>query len=90
MRTLVTTLIASTFVLLLMLTIEAAGIRRSLRRIEHEERRLVTQRDHGLWVDGSQHDIGPYPRLFSGTACSQNVSVPAPGSGGSVIVPCPY
>jgi len=37
MRTLLTILIASTFVLLLILTIEAAGIGRSLRRIEHEE-----------------------------------------------------
>ena len=28
--------------LLVVLTMEAAGMRRSLRRIEHEERRLVT------------------------------------------------
>jgi hypothetical protein len=33
---------AGVFVLLLLLTMEAAGISRSLRRIEHEERRLVT------------------------------------------------
>jgi len=77
MRTLVTILIASTFVLLLILTIEAAGIGRSPRRIEHEERRLVTQRGHGLWVDGSQHDVGSYPRLLRGTAVSQNASSPA-------------
>jgi hypothetical protein len=33
---------AGVFVLLLVLVMEAAGISRSLRRIEHEERRLVT------------------------------------------------
>jgi hypothetical protein len=33
---------AGVFVLLLVLTIEAAGMSRSLIRIEHEERRLVT------------------------------------------------
>jgi hypothetical protein len=33
---------AGVFVLLLVLTIEVAGMSRSLRRIEHEERRLVT------------------------------------------------
>jgi hypothetical protein len=33
---------AGVLVLLLVLTMEAAGMRRSLRRIEHEERRLVT------------------------------------------------
>jgi hypothetical protein len=39
MRTLLVVLVAGVFVLLLMLTIKAAGINRSLRRIEHEERR---------------------------------------------------
>jgi hypothetical protein len=34
---------AGVLVLLLVLAMEAAGISRSLRRIEHEERRLVTQ-----------------------------------------------
>lgn len=33
---------AGVLVLLLVLVMEAAGISRSLRRIEHEERRLVT------------------------------------------------
>ena len=37
-----TLLNAGVFVLLLVLTIEVAGMSRSLRRIEHEERRLVT------------------------------------------------
>jgi hypothetical protein len=37
-----TLLNAGVFVLLLVLTVEAAGMSRSLRRIEHEERLLVT------------------------------------------------
>jgi hypothetical protein len=41
-RTLLIILNAGVFILLLVLTMEAAGIKRSLRRIEHEERRLVT------------------------------------------------
>jgi hypothetical protein len=39
MRTLVAILIAGVFVQLLVLTMEAAGIRRSLRRLAHEDRR---------------------------------------------------
>jgi hypothetical protein len=39
MRTLLAILFVGVFVLLLILTIKAAGINRSLRRIEHEERR---------------------------------------------------
>ncbi|HZZ06967.1 MAG TPA: hypothetical protein VFE43_00395 [Candidatus Binataceae bacterium] len=41
-RTLLVILNAGVFILLLVLIMEAAGMRRSLRRIEHEERRLVT------------------------------------------------
>jgi hypothetical protein len=41
-RTLLVILSAGVFMLLVVLTMEAAGMRRSLRRIEHEERRLVT------------------------------------------------
>ena len=55
MRTLLATLIASVYILLLMLTIEVAGINRSLRRLEREERRSMT----------SLHDVRPFPRLVS-------------------------
>jgi hypothetical protein len=41
-RTLLVILSAGVVLLLLMLTFEAASMRRSLRRIEHEERPLVT------------------------------------------------
>jgi hypothetical protein len=41
-RTLLVILNAGAFILSLVLTMEAAGMRRSLRRIEHEERRFVT------------------------------------------------
>ncbi len=41
-RTLLVILNAGAFILLLVLTMEAAVMRRSLRRIEHEERRFVT------------------------------------------------
>jgi hypothetical protein len=39
----------SVLVLLLVLTIEAAGINRSLRRIEHEQRRLATHKTAPAW-----------------------------------------
>jgi hypothetical protein len=41
-RTLLVILNAGVFILLLVLTIEAAGMRRSLRRVEREESRVVT------------------------------------------------
>jgi hypothetical protein len=61
-----TLLNAGVFVLLLLLTMEAAGINRSLRRIEHEERRLVTHcvaegRGSVLYPE-AQFDIG-HPRV---------------------------
>jgi hypothetical protein len=52
-----TLLNAGVFLLLLLLTIEATGMSRSLRRIEHEERRLVTH-----WVaEGRGRVFYPYP-----------------------------
>ena len=39
----------SVLVLLLVLTIEAAGINRSLRRIEHEQRRFATHKTASAW-----------------------------------------
>lgn len=50
-RTLLVILNAGVFVLLLVLTLEAAGMRRSLRRIEHEERRLVTHCGHAYRLE---------------------------------------
>ena len=51
-------------VLLLVITIEAAGINRSLRRIERRERHRPPRPDGWLLLQPPYRIVGPYARLF--------------------------
>jgi|SRR5580704_16204028 hypothetical protein len=63
-------------VLLLVITIEAAGINRSLRRIERRERHRPPRPDGWLLLQPPYRIVGPYAKLFDSEAQCRAYPVP--------------